>query len=329
MDSIGRLNTDDRNSLFADTAEQMQMQPAIIEKDFWVCWVLDALFSSPQWRDKMIFKGGTSLSKAFHIINRFSEDIDLILDWRQLGVTDNEPWETRSNSGQDKFCKGINSKAADYLAKVFVPSFSSELESKLGYAIPITANDEEVLVEYPKAFNLGYLRPVIVLEIGPLAEWIPHAPFDITPYAAEKHPELFARKSASVMTILPERTFWEKATILHKLANQGRIPVRHSRHYYDLALMAQSDIKNTALGKIDLLHEVIAFKQRFYRSPKAQYEKAVPGSLRLLPDQNLMKDLTDDYRRSKEMIFGIPPSFESIIETLMALESEINQIGKG
>lgn len=326
MDAIARLNEEDRRDLFAKTAEQMKMQPAIIEKDFWVCWVLDALFSSPQWNDRMIFKGGTSLSKAFHTINRFSEDIDIILDWRQVGVTSDEPWRERSNTSQDKFCKDINSKAATYLVEKFVPSFTTILETKLGYNTPVVATGEEVTITYPKAFSLGYLRPQIVLEIGPLAEWVPHGLFDITPYAAEKFPDLFTKKSARVTTILAERTFWEKATILHMLASQGTIPPRHSRHYYDLAQLAQSSAKSLALGNLPLLHEVIAFKQRFYRSSKAQYEKAIPGSFRVLPDVTLIDVVKEDYGKTKEMIFGTPPSFESIVQTLKTLENEINTL---
>jgi hypothetical protein len=328
MHTIARFKDEDRRDLFAKTAEQLQMLPAIIEKDFWVCWTLDALFSSPRWHDKMIFKGGTSLSKAFHIINRFSEDIDLILDWRQLGVTNDEPWEKRSNTSQDNFCKDINSKAANYLAREFVPSFAIELENKLGYKTPVHADGEVVMIEYPRVFSLDYLRPVIVLEIGPLAEWVPHGSFDITPYAAEKFPGLFTNKSARVITILAERTFWEKATILHKVASQNRIPIRHSRHYYDLAQLAKSETRGIALRNLDLLHEVVAFKQRFYRSTKAQYEKAFPGSFLLIPDASLIKELKDDYEKTKEMIFGTPPTFESIIETLRALESEINSLSQ-
>jgi hypothetical protein len=326
METVAQLIDESRRDLFAKTAEQMRMQPAIIEKDFWVCWVLDALFTSERWRDKMIFKGGTSLSKAFHIINRFSEDIDLILDWRQLGITSDEPWEKRSNRSQEKFCKDINSKAAVYLATEFVPSFAIELEKKLGYKIPVIAAGEEVTITYPKAFSLEYLRPEIILEIGPLAEWVPHGQFDVTSYAAEKFPDLFLKKSARVTTILAERTFWEKATILHKLASQGSIPPRHSRHYYDLALLAQSSAKSLALGNLKLLQEVIAFKQRFYRSPKAQYEKALPGSFRLLPDATLINAVNEDYSKTKEMIFGTPPTFESIVQILKSLEDEINSL---
>jgi hypothetical protein len=325
MDKIARGPEIDRMELFARTANAMGLSsPAVIEKDFWVCWTLDALFSSTQWNDKMIFKGGTSLSKAFHVINRFSEDIDLILDWRQLGITSDEPWENRSNTSQEKFCKDINGKAAVYLADEFAPSFTRVLEERLGHKIPVQANGEVVTITYPKAYSLEYLRPEIVLEIGPLADWVPHGTFEIAPYAADKFPEVFTRRSARVVTILAERTFWEKATILHQQANAGKISVRHSRHYYDLAQLAQGEIKARALGRLDLLHEVIAFKQRFYRSPKARYETAIPGSLRLLPDAHLLDVLIDDYNRTKEMIFGAAPSFESIIKTLKALETEIN-----
>jgi hypothetical protein len=326
VDNFARKPMSDRRELFFRTAKEVGIHEAIIEKDFWVCWVLDALFSSPQWSDKMIFKGGTSLSKAFHIINRFSEDIDLILDWGLLGVTSNEPWETRSNTSQDKYCKEINAKAASYLAEIFVPAFAGELEKKLGNKIPVIALSEEVTITYPKAFSLTYLRPEVVLEIGPLAAWVPHGQFAITPYASEKFPDLFTKKSALVGTILAERTFWEKATILHKLASQGKIPVRHSRHYYDLAQLAQSSVKGPALGNLALLHEVIAFKQRFYRSPKAHYEKAIPGTFRLLPDEALIPAVNDDYSKTKEMIFGTPPTFESIMHTLKTLEIEINSL---
>lgn len=328
MDKFARLQQKDHRELFSRTAREIGIHEAIIEKDFWVCWTLDALFSSPRWCDKMIFKGGTSLSKAFHIINRFSEDIDLILDWRQLGVTSDESWENRSNTSQDKFCKDINKKAATYLAGEFVPSFSMELENKLGHSLPVRAEGEEVTIEYPKAFPHHYLRPEIVLEIGPLAEWVPHGSFEITSYAAERFPDLFTKKSTRVVTILAERTFWEKATILHKVASQNSIPVRHSRHYYDLAQLAKSETKGIALSNLDLLHEVVAFKKRFYRSTKAQYEKAFPGSFLLIPDARLIKELKDDYEKTKEMIFGTPPTFESIMETLRALEREINSLRK-
>lgn len=326
MDRVARLPADDRRELFVRTAEQMKVQPAIVEKDFWVCWILDILFQSSQWRNKMVFKGGTSLSKVFGIINRFSEDIDLILDWRQLGIANDEPWEKRSNTSQDAFCKEVNGKSNAYIAGEFVSSFAADLEENLGQNIPVAAKEGIVTIAYPRAFSLDYIRPEILLEIGPLAEWVPHAQFEITSYAAEKFPALFEKKSAQVIAILAERTFWEKATILHQQAMTGKITNRYSRHYYDLAQMARHQVKEKAIVKIKLLNEVVAFKQWFYRSPKARYDLAVPGSFKLVPSQELLPDLARDYRQMKEMIFDEPPSFESIVDTLRLLEEEINRM---
>ena len=98
MRKIAKLNVKDRNALFTNTAAKMGINTAIVEKDFWVCYMLDYLFHRCMWRNHIVFKGGTSLSKAYHLIERFSEDIDLILDWRLLGYGKQEPWEERSNT---------------------------------------------------------------------------------------------------------------------------------------------------------------------------------------------------------------------------------------
>ena len=114
MRNIARLSDNDRRELFRNTADKMGLNDAIVEKDFWVCFTLDYLFHRSPWKESITFKGGTSLSKAFHLISRFSEDIDLILDWRVLGYGKDEPWEKRSNTKQDAFkksqcaCRGIS-----------------------------------------------------------------------------------------------------------------------------------------------------------------------------------------------------------------------------
>ncbi len=111
MIEVARLPDDQRRELFRNTADKMGLNDAIIEKDFWVCFTLDHLFHHSSWKKVLAFKGGTSLSKAFNLIQRFSEDIDLILDWRVLGFSLNEPWEKRSNTKQDAFNKAANARA--------------------------------------------------------------------------------------------------------------------------------------------------------------------------------------------------------------------------
>lgn len=132
MRNIARLSDNDRRELFRNTADKMGLNDAIVEKDFWVCFTLDYLFHRSPWKESITFKGGTSLSKAFHLISRFSEDIDLILDWRVLGYGKDEPWEKRSNTKQDAFNKESNARAEVFLSETFCPAVKAGLSQEIG-----------------------------------------------------------------------------------------------------------------------------------------------------------------------------------------------------
>ena len=132
MRNIARLSDNDRRELFRNTADKMGLNDAIVEKDFWVCFTLDYLFHRSPWKESITFKGGTSLSKAFHLISRFSEDIDLILDWRVLGYGKDEPWEKRSNTKQDAFNKEANVRAEVFLSETFCPAVKAGLSQEIG-----------------------------------------------------------------------------------------------------------------------------------------------------------------------------------------------------
>ena len=197
----------------------------------------------------------------------------------------------------------------------------------------IGADDPHVIdVRYPAAFADTYLRPEVRLEIGPLAAWLPHEQRSITCYAAQAFPQVFERREFSVRVIRAERTFWEKATILRHEAHrpEGNPQAsRYSRHYYDLARMAQSPVKDSALADTGLLADVVAFKQRFYPRNWARYDLAVPGSLRLIPQGAVLAALEADYRAMAGMIFGRIPAFAGIVAQLHELENEINGSGNG
>ena len=128
MNSIVRATQDELKVLFSNVSAKIGLSPGIVEKDFWVVWTLDYLFARSPWRTQLAFKGGTSLSKAYGLIKRFSEDIDLILDWRLLGYGLREPWETRSNTQQDLFNEAANARSAAFLKDVFVPRVKADLE---------------------------------------------------------------------------------------------------------------------------------------------------------------------------------------------------------
>lgn len=276
----------------------------------------------------MAFKGGTSLSKAYGAIERFSEDIDLILDWRLLGYSEDQPWDKRSPTKQDAFGKEANQKAAEFLARGFAPALSRDLKARAGAGIEVEAKAQDVFIQYPRAFSLAAIQPQIRLEIGPLAAWLPNEEREIRPYAADHFPELFTWPGTLVRTTTAARTFWEKATILHQEAHRGAeksLSPHYSRHYYDVYRLSRLPVGNQALANTDLLSEVVRFKMRFYRCPWARYEDAKPGTLWLLPPKYHVDELRRDYRATQGMLFGTVPRFDDIMTGLGALEKRINQ----
>ncbi|MDO4806711.1 MAG: nucleotidyl transferase AbiEii/AbiGii toxin family protein [Coriobacteriales bacterium] len=302
---------------------------AIIEKDLWVCYILDYLFHRSSFANSMIFKGGTSLSKAYGLIERFSEDVDLILDWRRLGYGYDEPWQARSNTKQERFKADTIARTESWLSSHFVPALKTGLSAELGIEANVRmANDSEtVLFAYPHTYSSPSTLEVIKLEVGPLAAWTPSESAAITPYLAELHPQLFEMPSTTIPTALPERTFWEKATILHQEANRPEskaLPRRYARHYYDMYRLGHSDVLSRALLHAELLEKVVAFKEKFYRTPWARLSEAKLGTLKLAPQANRLTELDSDYRSMRSMIFGSAPRFDEVVSYMHELETIIN-----
>jgi hypothetical protein len=327
MDKIARLPEQDRAAVFMETAGAKGMNPGVVEKDFWVVWVLDRLFSSNFLADKILFKGGTSLSKVFGLIERFSEDIDLILDWNE--VVNEDPNLERSKTGQDKFNKAVLGLSRKYIEQTFLPVVQRLLGGICSAAIEPRAPDV-ISIKYPASYESGYLRPEIRLEIGPLALWTPNAHYEIQSYVAEVFPDLFEHPMCGLKAIKAERTFWEKATILHAEAFRPESKphqARYSRHYYDLAMMASDEaVKSAALNDLELLHSVVNFKTRFYPASWAHYDLAKPGTFKLLPSNHNFKNMADDYKQMQVMFYREGPAFDDLMEILQRLEYEINAL---
>lgn len=329
MHRVARLPASQRRELFQESALQRGMNAAVIEKDFWVCWVLKHLFADPELGTRLVFKGGTSLSKVFGLIDRFSEDIDLVLDWQLLGYGpgQEDPYQDFDSKGkQDRFNKGINRKAAEYIAGALVSNLEQLFAHCPEIRVAVDDTDPHALnVGYPAAFSENYIRPEVRLEIGPLASWIPSGRYLIQPYAAGIFPEVFEEPACPVVAIAAERTFWEKATLLHQEAHRdGVLPSRYSRHYYDAYKLASSPVRQRALEDLELLRQVVEFKQRFYPCGWACYERAKPGTFRLVADRARHPVLRRDYRDMGIMIFGEIPKFDTLMDTLQRLEDEIN-----
>lgn len=331
MDKVALLSAKERTELFEESARSRGLLPAITEKDFWVCWVLKKLFESKELSKHLVFKGGTSLSKVYGVIDRFSEDIDLILDWGLLGYGKGgeDPWgEKPSGTQVDKFNKEFNERAKQYIKDSLFDEISELLAVCPDISSKIRESDGNVIdITYPAAFKATSLRPAIMLEIGPLAAWVPSVTREITPFAAEDFPAVFEVPRCSVVAIKAERTFWEKATILHQQSYRTTdMPKGYSRHYYDLFRLSRTSIKDDALSELGLLKDVVTFKQRFYRSPWARYDLAKPGSFRLIPSERGDAELQKDYSEMQPMIFRSSPSWKEILAGLSELEGEINAL---
>jgi len=322
VNKIARMPARQRADLFGETADRMGLSGAVVEKDFWVCWVLKQLFSIEAFSGRLLFRGGTSPSKIFHAINRFSEDIDLAVDYAALGFTRlRDPRrQGLSRSRQTKLLAEMIRDCQRYVGNDFIREFRNRCEAVLGadrsWSAGIDGRDPHIVrFHYPAAIaaRLAYIAPQVVLELGTHAEFIPRGEFSIRPFAAEEFPGFFAEAVVRVTALLAKRTFWEKATILHAQYHRGSgkpVQARYSRHYYDVATLSQTPIKKEALADLQLLRDVVRHKETFYPAAWARYDLAVPRTLKLVPAGAGISALKQDYREMETMIFGDPPRFE-------------------
>ena len=322
---------DEIDAVIVNTAAKKGVASAIVEKDLWVSVTLDYLFHHCPWKDRVAFKGGTCLSKVYGLIERFSEDIDLILDWRVLGYGIDEPWEERSNTKQEAFIADSRQRLFAFLANEFLPEFKRGMGALLGKKINAYIEEDDlgtVHFAYPSSFSDKAIVKTIRLEIGVLGSWLPLQRAVIKPFIAEEYPYILSYGEVALLATTPERTFWEKATILHQEAFRpegSKVPDRYSRHYYDLYMMSRGGVKDSALEKHELLEEVANFKMKFYPRKWARYELARFGTLRLLPAQHSVPQLMRDYESMASMIYGVRPSFDELLDAIATLENEINR----
>lgn len=339
MDDFANAAADERAEAFTEAAARKGFAPAIIEKDFWICWTLGRLFNANRSGPRFIFKGGTSLSKIYGLIERFSEDIDISIDRAALGFTDDrDPANAKSNSARQKLLDELQGNAGDFVGNALMTALKTEFAEALGdQSWSLNIDDTDALTlnfAYPQslgedAVGLDYIRPIVRLEFGARGEHWPAEERDIRAYVAESYPDLIPNPTAKIKTLGAERTFWEKATILHMEYHRPKPKIsgeRISRHYYDLYMLARSDIGAKALEEPQLLAAVAQHKAKFFRAAWAKYDEAQLGSLKLAPHEKLERALRADYAKMREMFFGEPPKFEDVIAGIRELQRSINAI---
>lgn len=336
MDRVISLTDRQRNELFTAASDATGMVPIILEKDFWVCWTLRELFQLPRIGEHLIFKGGTSLSKAYRVIQRFSEDIDISIDRAFLGFAGTDaPEAAASNKECQRRIDALKAASQQKIRQELQPALTGSIEQRLGnvknWSIEFDEGDPDgqtLLFHYPSSLPShvsGYIRRSVKIEMGARSDHWPSESRSITPYVAEQFPDGFQEPTCMVKVLSAERTFWEKATILHAEFHrpaEKASPDRLSRHYYDFDALIQSGIAKTA--SLDLLARVSTHKAVFFRSGWAKYSEASPGTLQIAPPDSRRKALHDDYVKMREMFFGDVPDFEGILHRLSAWEKAFN-----
>lgn len=326
-----KLPKEELNAVLINTAAKKGIDVAIVEKDLWVCVTLYYLFSISKWKDKLAFKGGTCLSKAYHLIERFSEDIDLIIDWRVLGYSLKEPLQERSKSQQQVFNDDSKERLFDFLQNEFLFEFKTGMSELLGIDCNIYIDKDDlgtIVFAYPHSFVNKSILSTIRLEIGALSSWYPLNKTRIKSFIAEEYPNVISNSIIELLVTTPERAFWEKVTILHQESfrpNNLNMPMRYSRHYYDVYCMCRNGIKKSALKDRKLLKDVAVFKNKFYPRKWARYDLAETGKVSLMPATHSVDLLKKDYSDMKSMIYGYYPSLEEILKVIAELEKEINE----
>ncbi len=346
MDDVARFSAADRADLFTASATKRAVNVVIIEKDFWVCWALKRIFSMPNPPAGLVFKGGTSLSKVWGVIDRFSEDVDLSFDRSDLGFGgEADPAQAGSTKKRDRQLERLSAACTAMIQDQFVPAlnqvFTDTLQTPAGqdWRLEIDPHDPQaVLFHYPASPHRGsrqsqdeaaYLRPFVKLELGARGEQWPSEEAEIQSFAAQDFPAPFQSPTCRVKVVSAERTFWEKTTILHSWHHAPAdrpLRDRQSRHYFDVAKLYQSSQGQAALRNLSLLRSVAEHKGTFFASAWARYDLAVPGTLRLVPPDFRLPELERDYAFMRnEMIFGTAPTLTSILSALSEIEEVINR----
>ncbi len=336
---IGAAPARDRLDLFLAAANRLGAPVNHVEKDFWVCWTLNALYRErPADEPRLLFKGGTSLSKAYGLIQRFSEDIDITVFRDDLDEPASvEELETLSRKKRRARLEAIRDACRAYITGPLREFLDEQLADATGGIGHIEIDDADpdgqtLLVWYPEIEprDETYVRPAVRIESGAKSALDPHRPVTIRPYISEDAIGLDLTVHG-VTTIDAARTFWDKVVIAHGLRrwHERRGVLRQegqrvSRHYYDLHCLFHSEIGKRALANQDLGADCVRHARMFFDRLDYDLSSAAPGTYAITPTEAMVDALTRDYANTTAMIFGEVPAFEKILASASDIQEALN-----
>jgi len=311
----------------------------LLEKDIWVVWALRTLFKARVGAD-LTFKGGTSLSKVYKVINRFSEDIDLTYDIRKLipDLIDGDGELPRSRSQADKWTKAVRHRLPEWITTNIQPVIETAMtKERLTVQLELGGKEnDKLLLHYPALTKgTGYIAPAVTLEFGGRATGEPHEIHAVECDIAQHLPDVtFPTASPQVMSLA--RTFWEKATAAHVFCAQGRLRgERYARHWHDLAAISRSQHYITAISDHAVASAVAQHKSHFFiekdiDGQAIDYLAATTGYLKIVPEGNAKTALAKDYEAmlADAVMVGDALPFEELLIACADLEEKINGAGR-
>jgi hypothetical protein len=339
MDTFLTQPLERQRVIYEEAGRRLGLSAGSVEKDLWVCWTLRALFRLPASGPHLTFKGGTSLSKGWKLIDRFSEDIDIVIDREFLGFGGADaPEDARSNRLREKRLEELKLAAQQHVRDVLSPALEQEIRRLLPSTEPWTLevdaddpDDQTLLFHYPPAVGAAaYIRPVVKIELGARSDIEPSATPEIAPYLAEVLPDEVADSRFLVHAIAPERTFLEKVALLHEETyreGSAAPKARLARHYYDLWCLITRGVAERAVGDIALFDRVAAHRAVFFRRGRDAQSSFTPGSLRIVPAADRLALWRRDYAAMREsMFFGEVPDFADILTVVSRFEEHFNAL---
>lgn len=327
MSELLKLDAQQRGRIFNQVAMKAIIPSCVVEKDWWVTEILRIIFSSC-YAPAFVFKGGTSLSKAYDIIQRFSEDIDLAIDRNFLGCSDEL---TRSG------IKSLRKKSVKFLTREFATDLKKRIEivglPLTSFEIEFTTSDSDpirISITYsPLTKDNEYIQPKILLEISCRSLREPFEEVTIRSWVDQEYPKTdFTSASFNVKTAKPEKTFIEKIFLLHEEWQKKDIRVnRLSRHLYDLYQLMDTKYSNIAMNSRELYFEIIDHRRKFNAIKGVNYDLHCPKHIKIIPPESVLNDYQIDYENMKEnMILGEKPSWNELVNNLLHLQDQVHSL---
>jgi len=333
MNKFLKMPASKRIERIATVAKNMRLPDVSVEKDWWVTAVLRAVFSLP-YANHMSFKGGTSLSKCWNLISRFSEDVDIAVNREYLGFSGALSKTQISDKLRRASCSFVREKLQFDLARQLEnngikPGFFSVKVN----ITPVTTTDPEIVeIEYQSLFDeVSYIKRKVILEVSGRSMSEPLQEVQLQSMIDKAFPNTpFAETPFWVQAVVPQRTFIEKICLLHeefaKQQNLVRIE-RMSRHLYDLAQMTDTLIADEALANQQLYRSVVEHRRIFIGLKDFDYHRLVPKNINIVPPANVINLWKTDYETMQNtMIYGASLSFDKLMVKIKQLNEQINRM---